>query len=378
MSDSVVASPTVGPPDLLATALRSAGLVLAQGDWALHHDHATAQRALAELGEGVRRLREGREPLDFAAAPWTAVARPMLDVLRRQLLSAAAAAGDAEAYAECHALLVAMERVHDHLRRDDLYRVADQLGGAGALDLLVEVAHDMRSPLGSILFLVDRVRSGRSGEVTDSAVRQLGLAYSAAFGLSALASDVMELARGSGRLVGAEASPFTLPDVFRRLQDMVRPVAEEKGLALVLEAPPREVRLGHAAALLRVLLNLTTNACKFTAIGEVRVRATAEAGGGIRFEVRDTGRGVPPDVAARLFETFRPRTGSGTASGSQAFSSAGLGLAICRKLVAAMGGTLELESEPGRGACFRFALPLPPASSRAAAPAPPDGAHALH
>jgi len=345
----------------LALSLRSATLALAHGDWALHHDESFAQSALEELAGAVRAVAGGGESL-LASAPWTAIARPLMDVLRRQLLSATAVAADQEAYAECHALLLAMERVHDHLCHDDLYRVSDQLGGAGALDLLVEVAHDMRSPLGSILFLVDRVRSGQSGEIAEPAARQLGLVYSAAFGLSALASDLMELARGNGRLMGGAPVPFSLSELFRHLQGMVGPVAEEKGLVLVVEPPPRDVRVGHPAALLRVLLNLSTNACKFTSRGEVSVRAMAVSGDAVRFEVEDTGRGVPPEVAARLYQTFRPRTGSGAVSGGEAFSSAGLGLAICRKLVSAMGGTMELSGAEGGGSRFAFTLALPPSA----------------
>ncbi len=344
--------------DLLALSLRSATLALAHGDWALHHNESFARSALEELAGAVRTVAGGGDAM-LANAPWTAIARPLMDVLRRQLLSATAAAADQEAYTECHTLLVAMERVHDHLCRDDLYRVSDQLGGAGALDLLVEVAHDMRSPLGSILFLVDRVRSGQSGEITEPAARQLGLVYSAAFGLSALASDLMELARGNGRLMGGDPVPFRLTELFRQLHGMVGPVAEEKGLTLVVEPPPRDVRVGHPAALLRVLLNLSTNACKFTSRGEVSVRAIVEAGDAVRFEVQDTGRGLPDEVAARVFETFRARTGSGVANGGMAFSSAGLGLAISRKLVAAMHGELRLEPSDAVGTLISFSVPLP-------------------
>jgi signal transduction histidine kinase len=344
-------------PDLLAGAVRSAGHALAQGEWTLPQEESLVRRALSELAAVVRTVREGGVP-DVAGATWTPVARPLLDVLRRQLLRAAAAAGDAEAYAECHALLMAIERVADRLRSDDLCRVTDALAGPEALSLLVEVAHDMRSPLGSILFLVDRVRSGQSGTLSDAAVRQLGLVYSAAFGLSAMASDVMELARGSGRLVGDAPVPFALADVLRAVHDLLRPVAEEKGLTLVVDTVPRDARLGHPAALQRVLLNLATNACKFTEQGEVRVRVAYEAGDVVRFAVEDTGRGVPPEVAARLFETFSPRRGSGVASGGTSFSSAGLGLAISRKLVAAMGGELSLQTRPGGGTIFAFDVPL--------------------
>lgn len=364
------------PPDrdLLADAVRAATLTLAHGDWALHHEEGFVRSALESLATSVRHVAAGGLP-SLAHAPWTPIARPLMDGLRRQLLSATHTAADQEGYAECHALMVAMERLHDHLHGDDLYRVTGQLGGAGALELLVEVAHDMRSPLGAILFLVDRVRSGQSGAISEPAVRQLGLVYSAAFGLNALTSDLMELARGHGRLMGGEPVPFSLTELFRRVQDILGPVAEEKGLTLVVEPPPRELRVGYPAALLRVLLNLSTNACKFTTVGEVRVRAVLQADHAVRFEVQDTGRGVPPDVVARLYATFPPRTGSGAAAGGHAFSSAGLGLAICRKLVLAMGGTLDWAAGGECGSRFTFTLTLsapPPASLSPARPEHPS------
>lgn len=360
LNDAAVAKATVaheGSTDLLCTAICSAGYTISQRDFALPLDVALAQSALLELEAAVRTPSQAAQLLRSAA--WTPLARPLLDIVRRQILHAAQAAGDSEAYAESHRLLLAVERVQDALQSDDLYQVADQLSGAGALELLVEVAHDMRSPLGSILFLVDRVRSGSSGPVSDPASRQLGLVYSAAFGLSALASDLMELSRGGGRLVGPRAEEFSLADVFRRVRELMQPVAEEKGLALVIEAPARDVRLGHPAALVRVLLNLSTNACKFTSEGEVAIRAAILPGSAVRFEVQDTGRGVPAEVAQRLYETFRPRTGSGASSGQFAFSSAGLGLAICRKLTAAMGGSLEMDTVAGQGTRFHFTLALP-------------------
>jgi len=312
--------------------------------------------AIGALCSAVGSARDGCSLPSFAASPHTAVARPVLDALRRRILIAASSAGDGEAYAESHALLVAIEKVHDHLCGDDLYRVVDQMGGAKALELLVEVAHDMRSPLGSILFLVDRVRSGQSGDVSEAQARQLGLAYSAAFGLSALTADVMELARGSGRLMGPEPVAFVLADVLRKVHDIVRPVAEEKGLSLCVSPVARDVRMGHPAALTRVLLNLATNACKFTDQGTVTVEASLLDVGVIEFSVRDTGRGVPPRVAAQLFDVFRTR--GGAQSREQCFSSAGLGLAICRKLVAAMGSELRMQTTSQFGSHFCFAVAL--------------------
>jgi signal transduction histidine kinase len=108
-------------------------------------------------------------------------------------------------------------------------------------------------------------------------------------------------------------------------------------------------------ALSRVLLNLTTNALKFTAEGFVEVVARQTAPRRIEFSVRDTGRGIPPQSMATLFEPFRRRQ----KPGEYAFSGSGLGLSICRKLVEAMGSSLQIETQQGQGTRFHFELDLP-------------------
>ena len=251
---------------------------------------------------------------------------------------------------------LALDRVEAALEEDGVRHVHDQLTGATAMELLVEVAHDMRSPLGSILFLVERLR-GEQGPAQRPAAedRQLALVYGAAFGLSTMVSDVMELARGGDRLAAGEPGTLVVVVVVRAVASIVAPVAEEKGLALRIAPMPREPRVGHAAALHRVLVNLVTNALKFTPAGEVAVTVEATSHTRLAFEIRDTGRGIPVSVLAQLFQTFRRR-----ASGEDyAFSSAGHGLAICQRLLGAMGSELEVESTVGEGTTFRFEVDLP-------------------
>jgi signal transduction histidine kinase len=185
--------------------------------------------------------------------------------------------------------------------------------------------------------------------------RQLGLIYSAAFGLSSVASDVIELARGGDRLVDLDPVPFSVTDILESVRDIVQPIAEEKNLAIRLTPPEADFRVGHPVALSRVLLNLTTNALKFTAEGFVEVTARRTTGRGIEFSVRDTGRGIPPQSMATLFEPFRRRQ----KAGEYAFSGSGLGLSICRKLVEAMGSALQVETAQGEGTRFFFVLDLP-------------------
>lgn len=224
-----------------------------------------------------------------------------------------------------------------------------------AMELLVDIAHDMRSPLSSILILVERMRSGGAGPVTPAQERQLGLVYSAAFGLSALASDMMELAHGGARLVGPAPITFSLAAVLHAVRDVVHPIAEEKGLGLRFSAPPSDLRIGHPAALTRVLLNLVTNALKFTSNGSVTVIASAEDDGRVQFHVNDTGRGMPPAVMARV------AAGPGTSPSVHpaSFSSAGLGIEICRKLLDTMGGSLAFSALQPVGTRAAFTLVLP-------------------
>jgi signal transduction histidine kinase len=227
------------------------------------------------------------------------------------------------------------------------------------LELIVEMAHDMRSPLTSIMFLAETLQLGQSGPINDVQRRQLGLIRSAALCLCGAASDVLELSRGGDSLTDLEPAPFSISDVFRSVRDLARPLAEEKGLDLRFLAPELEERIGHDRAVARVLLNLTTNALKFTDRGFVEVAARETGHTRIEFSVRDTGPGIDSESVGALYEPFRtgPTGGRGA---RQQFSSSGLGLAICRKLVAAMGSQLDLKTRPGSGTKFTFALELPP------------------
>src|SRR5262249_40222492 len=151
-----------------------------------------------------------------------------------------------------------------------------------------------------------------------------------------VASDVIELVRGGDRLVGRDRQPFAVGEVLESVRDIVLPIAEEKGLELRFVGPENDRRYGHPGAINRVLLNLTTNALKFTSEGFVEVKVTEIGTEIVECSVRDTGRGVPAAAMPTLFEPFRRRH----QPGDYAFSGSGLGLSICRKLVEAMGAEL--------------------------------------
>ncbi len=313
---------------------------------------AVLRTQLQLLGSAAVDAYAGRTPTLHGIAP-SAPLRSMLDALRSELLASRDAVDvSSERVLEAVYALDALARVLD---ADTAVRFTEHLAARDGLELLVEVAHDLRSPLGSILFLAEALRKGHSGPINGVQERQLGLVYSAAFGLSSLASDLMELARGGDRLVEAQPVSFSVSSILRSVRDIVQPMAEEKGLEIRLVIPEADFRVGHPSALNRVLLNLTTNSLKFTAAGYVEVSGRQTSRTAVEFAVRDTGRGIPQPVISSLFEAFRKREDTE----DYLFSSAGLGLAICRKLVVAMGGELEVETAPNEGTRFHFTLDLP-------------------
>jgi signal transduction histidine kinase len=236
---------------------------------------------------------------------------------------------------------------------------SSQLSGPDGLNLVVEVAHDIRSPLTSIRCLAETLERGNSGPVTDVQRKQLRLIYSASLGLSSMATDVIEMARRGDRLSEQEPVPFSVAETLESVVDMVRPIAEEKGLTVRFTPPPTDQRLGRPIALSRVLLNLTTNALKFTDEGSVEILTRPTSLTHIEFSVKDTGRGISEDALASLYQPFRRASGRSGRSGFF-FSGTGLGLAMCRKLLNNMDAELRFETAPDLGTRFYFDLELPP------------------
>jgi two-component system capsular synthesis sensor histidine kinase RcsC len=226
---------------------------------------------------------------------------------------------------------------------------------------VTEVLHDLRSPLTSIRCLAELLERGQSGMVTDVQRKQLRLIYSAALGIGSMATDVIEMARQGDQVPDGDRVPFSIAEVMEGVAMMVRPIAEEKGLRMVFQQLPSDQRIGMPHALGRVLLNLVTNALKFTDEGSVEVQVRATTPTRVEFAVVDTGRGIPEAAIPHLFRPFRRSTGRAARAGSgYMFSGTGLGLALCRKLLRAMDSDIRYETTPGVGTRFYFELELPP------------------
>ena len=228
------------------------------------------------------------------------------------------------------------------------------LSGPRSTQLLVELAHDLRSPLTSMLVLAESLLSGSSGQLSPAQEQQIRLLYTAALRLCETTSDTLELAREHSAPAEAE-STFAVARVVDDVRLTVLPMAEEKGIRVATDVEVAEVRSGSLRALRRTLLNLTTNALKASERGTVRISARARRGALVEFTVTDEGPGMTLETLRTLWEPFRP-----VAQGRHAiFSSSGLGLAICRKLVAQMGGEIRVRTALGRGSSFSFTVPLP-------------------
>ena len=272
--------------------------------------------------------------------------------LRNALLNAIAL-GDADVEpGELARALGAMEHANTEHTPGSHHDFTRHLASEDAVKAVVEIAHDMRSPLSSILFLVDTLRRGQSGPVTPVQERQLGLIYGAALGLNTLACDVIDAVRGGQRLVDGNPIPFSLAEVILGVCHTVQPISEEKGLPINYSLDAMDGRIGYPGAIGRVLLNLMTNALKYTVEGCVSIGCADVDERRVTFWVQDTGEGIPPHVMDMLFDGFRP-----SASGMR-FSNAGLGLAICQNFLAAMGSKLEVQSSKEAGTRFSFEVEL--------------------
>jgi signal transduction histidine kinase len=306
------------------------------------------------LSSSIERAAEDDAGVPGAASIGPA-AHQLLAVFRRLFVEELTfEAGSVDA-TEVVRVLNAVERLQVELERSGAQQFSSRLTGPDAMQLLIEVVHDMRSPLNAILLLAEQLRSGRCGPLVDIQMRQMDLVHSAAFGLTTLADDVIELAHGGNRLVDERPMPFSLSSVLKVVCDLVQPLATEKRISLHASGPDADVRVGHRVAVGRVLLNLTTNAVKFTEQGSVTIGCEARTRNKLEFSVSDTGRGIPADALPTLFDPFRQRANRS----EYAFSSAGLGLSICQQLVQAMGGELKVDTELGKGTRFSFVLDLP-------------------
>jgi signal transduction histidine kinase len=278
------------------------------------------------------------------------IAREYVSTLKANFLSELTTATDLNAN-EVVRTLIRLDDAEEAWRRTDRGKFISRLTGADCADAVVAIAHDIRSPLCSILLLVDALRHSEKGAANPIRERQLGLIYGAAFGLSTTVANLIGAARGEG-LVQGQPMPFSVSETMHSVSAIVQPMCEEKGIPLGMEFPENDARVGHSSAIQQALVNLASNALRYTDAGWVAMGCSEISGERVEFWVEDTGPGIPDEVLERLCYGFPPE------GVKLRFSSAGLGLAIVRTLVEAMGSTLQVDSG-SEGTRFSFVLSLP-------------------
>lgn len=217
------------------------------------------------------------------------------------------------------------------------------------LDLLRTIAHDLKTPLSAIVGMQELLGLGH---LSESQRRSVDASIDAAFTARSLIDNVLDWARGNAGSLQPSVSPFHVQDLLDGVVHLLSLRAAEKGLFLSVhidEGVPHYL-LDDVGMLRQILLNLVSNAVKYTPQGEVTVRVCTE-GGALCYAVEDSGPGVPQSMRARLFVPFDTLGHTGS-------DSTGLGLSIARRLAGALGGDVTFAPRPAGGSVFTLRVPL--------------------
>jgi signal transduction histidine kinase len=258
------------------------------------------------------------------------------------------------------------------LAQEHAARLAAERANVAKSQFLTNMSHELRTPMTAIIGMTDLALS----EELAAQVREyLQAVQTNAYLLLELLNEILDLSKLEAGKFALEYAPFTLRKIVNELTQSFGYRAGEKGLefkAIVAEAAPDNL-VGDSLRLRQILMNLLTNAIKFTEKGrvslEIEVESACAREAWLRFTVTDTGIGISPEDQERIFAPFTQVD----ASSSRLHSGAGLGLAIASELIRAMGGFRSVRSDVGRGSAFSFTVPLvyeTPEDGTVAKPAP--------
>jgi PAS domain S-box-containing protein len=233
---------------------------------------------------------------------------------------------------------------------------------------LANMSHEIRTPMNGILGFADLLLDGELGAEQR---RQLRMIADSGRALMRLLNDILDLSKIEAGQMELASEPFELAHALNACLNLVRPSADQKGLALVAAIDPAlpHRATGDGLRLRQIVLNLLGNAVKFTAAGSVTLVARALPGERFEISVEDTGPGIDPDRQAAIFQKFV----QADALTAERYGGTGLGLSISAQLARLMGGTLALDSTPGKGSRFILTLPLEPMCDVAPEQAPTAG-----
>ncbi len=227
---------------------------------------------------------------------------------------------------------------------------ADRLKSA----FLANMSHELRTPLNSIIGFAGILHQGLAGPLNDEQRKQLKMVQNSADHLLALINDVLDISKIEAGQLKVAFAPFNLREAFLRVVQAMRPLAEKKGLELTAEIGTGvEEITSDQRRVEQILLNILSNAIKYTEAGQIRLTCVMQ-NGSILTSVADTGIGISKEDMADLFKPFHQvETGL-----TRRYEGTGLGLSICKRLVGLLGGEVWAESEAGEGSTFSFTLPL--------------------
>jgi signal transduction histidine kinase len=271
------------------------------------------------------------------------------------------------AYAGLLVLYVAAA-VHSNLRLaatlDDAIR-ATEAANAAKSSFLAMMSHELRTPMNGVLGMA---RALQSAKLDPQHAASIDIIARSGEHMMTVLNDLLDMSKIEAGRLDLDLAPFDLVEVGERVVMLWRGAAADKGIDLVYDVDPdlHPWVTGDVNRVRQILLNLVSNAIKFTSSGEVRLAVRAhwspEGGPGVEIRVSDTGIGLTPEQQERLFSPFT----QAEISTSSRFGGTGLGLAICRQLTELMDGAIRVESQLGEGAAFILWLPMPPARATAA------------
>ena len=243
-------------------------------------------------------------------------------------------------------------------------RIAAEEASIAKSEFLANMSHELRTPLNAIVGIINILdRDAKLDDRQREFIRTMNLSANSLLGLI---NDLLDIAKIESNEMTVEERPFNLLDVLEEVRSIMNVRAVEKDLLLNVKAPQRQQMLftGDVVRIRQVLLNLVSNALKFTEAGfvNVLVRLPTEIDGRIRIEVSDSGIGMSDEQMARIFDKFVQADDSIT----RRFGGTGLGLAIVRNLVTLMKGEIQVQSQEGMGSRFTVLIPLQKAEVLAA------------
>ncbi|MFJ2319448.1 sensor histidine kinase [Pseudomonas sp. NPDC087817] len=217
------------------------------------------------------------------------------------------------------------------------------------------MSHEFRTPLGSILSVNSLLADELDGPLSPEQHKQVAFVSSAARELSDMVDDLLDLAKIEAGRISISPAWFDMFDLFSALRGMFRPIVDATAVDLIFEEPVGLPRLyTDDKKLAQILRNFISNSLKFTTRGEVRVSARLEGADKVRFAVSDTGIGIAAELHGALFEDF-----SQVDSPLQKrLRGTGLGLSLCKRFAALLGGEVGMDSAPGVGSTFFVIIPL--------------------